>query len=287
MTTVATEPTSQTKAYSAFGKRNANDARIQQDEEELKQLLAGGSEPKDEDGGDDSNLSSEEKTFKKRYGDLRRHSQQQQVQFQKQIDELKSQLEQTTNNQIKLPKTEEELEAWAAQYPDVAKIVRTIAMKEAKKQTEEIENRFKVLDERERLTAAEKAEFELKKIHPDFDKIRDSDEFHEWVEEQPKWIQQALYENDTDYVAAARAIDLYKADKNIGKTPKKDTSSRDAAASVHVRSSSSEPSGGEEGVFLESQVNKMSIQQYEKNQEAIEKAIRSGKFIYDVSGSAR
>jgi hypothetical protein len=31
----------------------------------------------------------------------------------------------------------------------------------------------------------------------------------------------------------------------------------------------------------------MSTVQYEKNQEAIMEAIRSGKFIYDLSGSAR
>ena len=47
--------------------------------------------------------------------------------------------------------------------------------------------------------------------------IRDSDEFHEWAEEQPKWVQDALYENDNDARSAARAIDLYKADMGIGK----------------------------------------------------------------------
>lgn len=287
MTTVALEQKAEVKTYSAFGKRNANDARIQQDEEELKQLLEGGDKPKPADTDpDDSNLSAEEKTFKKRYGDLRRHSQQQQTQLQSQIDELRQQLTKSTENQIQLPKSEEELEAWAAQYPDVAKIVRTIAMKEAKEQTAEFEKRFKSLDEREQKTAAEQAEFELKKIHPDFDKIRDSDEFHEWVEQQPKWIQQALYENDTDYIAASRAIDLYKADKNIGRGKPANTD-RDAASSVRVRNSGAAPSGNEEGVFLESVVNKMSIQQYEKNQEAIQKAIQSDKFVYDVSGNAR
>ena len=42
----------------------------------------------------------------------------------------------------------------------------------------------------------DKAEVELMTAHPDFADIRDSDEFHEWAEEQPKWIQDALYEND-------------------------------------------------------------------------------------------
>ena len=47
------------------------------------------------------------------------------------------------------------------------------------------------------------------RLHPDFDDIRDSDEFHEWAESQPKWVQDALYENDNDARSAARAIDLY------------------------------------------------------------------------------
>ena len=95
-----------------------------------------------------------------------------------------------------------------------------------------------------------------------------------------------MYENDTDYVSAARAIDLYKADKGLNK--RKTRSDKDAATSVGVRNSSSAPSNDDsDGSFYESQVNKMSIQQYEANQEAIEKAIRSGKFVYDVSGSAR
>jgi hypothetical protein len=287
MTMVALEQKAEVKTYSAFGKRNANDDRIKQEEEELKKLL--NSEPDDKKvdvSEDDPSLDPEERTFKKRYGDLRRHTQQKEVQFQKQIDELKVQLEQSTSNQIKLPKSEEELSAWASQYPDVARIVETIAMKKAKEQTAEFEKRFKTLDEREQKTAAEKAEMELMKIHPDFTKIRDSDAFHEWVEEQPKWIQSALYENDTDHISAARAIDLYKADMGLNKS-KNTNEEREAASSIGVRSGSSAPSSSDEGTFSESQIAKNSDKWYEKNQEAIQKAIQSGKFIYDISGSAR
>ena len=71
----------------------------------------------------------------------------------------------------------------------------------------------------------EKAEVELLKLHPDFVDIREDDDFHNWAEEQPQWVQKALYENDNDAMSAARAIDLYKADRNIGK---KKTNSKDA-----------------------------------------------------------
>ena len=131
----------------------------------------------------------------------------------------------------------------------------------------------------------DRAEVELLTVHPDFADIRDSDEFHEWAEEQPKSIQDALYENDSDARAASRAIDLYKADKGI-KT-KKSSSGKDAAKAVSKTNTRSEPSGEDAGMVKESVVQKMSAQQYEKNADKIMEAIRSGKFVYDISGNAR
>lgn len=286
-TEVVLDQKQEVKAFSPFGKRNSTEERIKEDEEELKRLQEENKTP-EENNSESGNEpeSAEEKSFKKRYGDLRRHSQQQQTQLQSQIDALKAQLEQSTTKQIKFPKTEDELNEWAAQYPDVAKIVETIAMKKAKEQAKEIEDRFRQLDEREMQTAKERAETELMRLHPDFNSIRDDDAFHDWVEEQPKWVQQALYENDTDAKAAARAIDLYKADKGI-KT-KKESSSKDAAQSVGTRGARSAPAQEDtSGTFYESVVSKMSVHEYEANQEAISKAIKSGKFVYDLSGSAR
>ena len=289
MTEVVLEQKQQAVAISSFGKRNTNRDRIEREEEELKQLdeANAGKAASSEDGEDDTNLSAEEKSFKKRYGDLRRHSQQQQLSLQKQVDELRSQLTQSTEKQIKLPTNEEDLAKWAATYPDVAKIVETIAIKKAKEQTASMEQRFAALDEQEKLTAREKAELELTRIHPDFDAIRDTDDFHTWADEQPKWVQDALYENDTDARSAARAIDLYKADRNIAKAKaKKEDNS--AAQGIRTRGERSAPTGKDtEGVIYESQVAKMTSLQYEKNEPAITAAMQSGKFVYDLSAGAR
>ena len=280
----------QVKAVVPFGKRNTNRERIEREEEELKQMSEKNVEKTtaaEENVDDDTNLSAEEKSFKKRYGDLRRHSQQQQLALQKQIDELRTQLTQSTEQQIKLPTNEEDLARWAETYPDVARIVETIAIKKAKEQTASIEQRFAALDEQEKLTAREKAELELMRLHPDFDAIRDTEDFHDWADEQPKWVQQALYENDTDARAAARAIDLYKADRNIAKarSKKEDTS---AAQGIRTRSERSAPSGNDaEGVIYESQVAKMTSKQYESFEDKIQAAMQSGKFVYDLSGNAR
>ena len=276
-----------------FMKRNANKERIEQEEKEMEELLKaqrGNEEEQEEDSDsvDDGREpeGAEEKTFKKRYGDLRRHAQKKEQDLQKQIDELRTQLEASTKKEIKYPKSEEELGQWMTQYPDVDKIVETIAMKKAHEQASEFESKFKQIDEMKAEAMREKAEAELMRLHPDFDAIRDSDEFHDWVEEQPKWVQDALYDNDNDAVSAARAIDLYKSDKGI--KAKKPSSNKEAAKSIGTRGERSSPDADDAKSHIrESQVARMSSQEYEKRADEIAEAIRTGKFIYDVSGSAR
>ena len=276
------------KAFMA--KPYSRDEKIKKDEEELERLKAeqkGEAEGKKEEVKEEAEPeSAEERSFKKRYGDLRRHQQTQQKEFESKIEELKNQLDSATKKEIKLPKSEEELETWAKEYPDVAAIVETIAMKKAKEQAKDIETRMAKMEDMRQEATKEKAEIELLKIHPDFIEIRDTDEFHEWAEEQPKWVQDALYENSSDARSAARAIDLYKVDKGI--TTKKKLSDKDAAKAVNTRSQKSEPISKESDTYLkESVVQAMSTKEYEKKSEQIMEAIRSGKFIYDVSGSAR
>jgi len=289
-TTEMTEKVEQVKVASGFAKRNANKKRIEDEEAELEALLKGNQEEQEtteetvDDGPEPE--SAEEKTFKKRYGDLRRHAQKQEADLQKQIDELKTQLEASTKKEIQYPKSESELEEWMEKYPDVAQIVETIAMKKMHEQASEFETKFKAIDEMKLEAQREKAEAELMQLHPDFEQIRETDEFHNWVEEQPKWVQDALYDNDSDSKSAARAIDLYKADMGIGK--KKSTKDKDAAKAIGTRSERSAPEGDETKSYIkESDVAKMSAVQYEKAADEIAEAIRTGKFIYDLSGSAR
>ena len=251
------------------------DAALQQEEEEKK------------DVEETESLNPEEKTFKKRYGDLRRYSQQKEEEYKKEILKLKEQVAGTVNKEIKMPKSEEELAAWSSKYPDVAQVIETIATKKAKELDSSLEDRMKIIAEKEAHADRARAEVELMSSHPDFDEIRNDQKFHDWVETQPELIKQALYENESDAKAAARAIDLYKSDMGISQT-KKTFSSKDAAKSVS-KGTSANPAPTKEkqsNQFKESQVAKMTAQQFEKNEEAIMSAIRSGDFIYDVSRPA-
>ena len=273
----------------AFANRKyTNEEKRKMEEEELEQMLKEqkGEVEEQPEEQEAEPTNAEEKTFKKRYSDLRRHQQQQAEEFKKEIESLKSQLSQAAQKEMKLPKSDEDIEKWADEYPDVAAIVETIAMKKAREQSTALEERMKAIDELQSSASKEKAEAELMRIHPDFGEIRDSDEFHDWAEEQPKWVQDALYDNDNDARSAARAIDLYKADMGISK--EKPKSDKAAAKSVSTKDSRSKPQENEANSYLkESAVQKMSPSEYEKRSDEIMEAIRSGKFIYDISGSAR
>tara|TARA_R100000700_G_scaffold39178_1_gene51513 strand:- start:1621 stop:2499 length:879 start_codon:yes stop_codon:yes gene_type:complete len=287
--TIMAEEMKPQKKVAFANRKYTNEEKRKLEEEELEQLMKeqrGEADNETAESKEAEPTSAEEKTFKKRYSDLRRHQQKQADDFKKEIDALKKQLTDATNKEMRLPKSDEDIEQWAADYPDVAAIVETIAMKKAREQSTALEERMKVIDELQTSATKEKAEVELMRIHPDFDEIRESDDFHNWAEEQPKWVQDALYDNDNDARSAARAIDLYKADMGI--TKQKPRSDKDAAKSVSTKNSRSKPQQDESSNFLkESEVQRMSPQEYEKMSDEIMEAIRSGKFIYDVSGSAR
>jgi hypothetical protein len=269
----------------------SQEERVKKDEEELARLVeeqkGEGKTSEEETPSEAEPTSAEEKTFKKRYGDLRRHTQDKEQQFQKQLNDLKSQLDKATKKEMKLPKSDEDIEAWAADYPDVAQIVESIAMKKAREQSKALEERVKVIDEMQLNAVKDKAEAQLLNLHPDFNEIRESDDFHTWADEQPKWVQDALYENDNDARSAARAIDLYKGDRGIGKETKtKDDKS--AAKAVSTKSTRTNiDATGNSNKIRESTVQKMSAKEYETKSESIMEAIRSGNFIYDISGNAR
>ena len=232
---------------------------------------------------DDSKLSAEERSFKKRYGDLRRHMQEKEKEWNDKFEAFEKRMEKES---IIPPKSDEDIEEWAKQYPDVAGMVETIAAKKAQEMFSKADARLKELDQAQSEAQRMKAENAIRKAHEDFDDLRASDEFHDWANEQPKWVQDALYENSDDPASVVRVIDLYKVDKGLTKTAKKDKA-KQAASTVTRRSKTDVDVEDASDVIRESEVAKMSAQEFEARSEEINKAIRSGKFVYDVSGKAR
>ena len=131
-----------------------------------------------------------------------------------------------------------------------------------------------------------KSENAIRKMHPDFDELRESDDFHNWANEQPKWVQDALYENQDDPRSVVRVIDLFKVDNGMDiKSTKRTT--KEAASQVKTKRTTKIDGEGVSGKILESQVQKMSAKEYEARSEDIMKAIQERNFVYDISGGAR
>jgi hypothetical protein len=239
--------------------------------------------PQEETEEDDSNLSREEKSFKKRYGDLRRHMQQKEKDWEEKFGALEKRMEGGT---VVPPKSDEDIEAWAKEYPDVAGIVETIAAKKAQEMFHKAESRLSELDKVQYEATRKSAESKILDSHPDFIKLRESDEFHDWAEEQPKWVQDAIYENQDDPASVVRVIDLYKSDKGLTKDAKK-ASTKKAASLVSKGSRAKVDATDLASQISESEVARMSSKEFEERQDEITKAMRNGKFIYDMSGNAR
>ena len=269
--------------------------KIKKEEEELKQLMEQQGKPqevqeeqkveeKTEEVKPEVELSDEEKSFKTRYGDMRRHLAAKEKEYNAKIKELEDQLGQT--EKLVPPKSEEELAAWVDKYPDVAGIVETIADKRAKQMFDKANIQLEELSKAKEEATRSRAENEIREAHSDFDKLRDSDDFHNWVEEQPKWVQNALYENTDDAPSVVRVLDLYKIDNGLTKSDKKNKTK--AAASLVDRGSKTRVDAEElSDKIKESDIERMSAAEYARKADEITEAIRSGKIIYDISGNAR
>ena len=232
---------------------------------------------------DDSDLNPEEKSFKKRYGDLRRHMSEKEKEWNEKLEALETRMK---GESIVPPKSDEDITEWSKKYPDVAGIVETIAAKKAQEMFKKAEDRLSRLDELQYETERKTAEAKIREAHPTFDTLRQSDEFHQWAEKQPRWVKDALYENMDDPASVIRVIDLYKIDN--GETVQaKRAKTKDAAKSIGKGSRTRLDPTESGSNIKESDVERMSTKEFEEREEEISKAMRDGKFVYDLTGGAR
>lgn len=280
--------------------------KIEEEEKELEELLKQSEDPEDlEDLEDDPSeqsssseqsekepLNEEEKTFKKRYGDLRRHSQKREKELKDKIDELTERLENregASGESVGVPSTVKELEEWKQKYPDVAQIIDTMIEQGVEARLKDHDKKFEQLTEAQKQTAKDRAYAKILQKHPDFEDLQAEDDFHDWAEAQPKWVQTALYEQDDDADSVIRVIDFYKMEKGLKETPKpskKEEQKKAATATTKTTKAQvdTEQSGSK---IKESWVANLSSKEYEKHAEKIDDAIRNGDFVYDISGGAR
>jgi len=258
-----------------FNREKAETATVQKDTEASEEIASsdGKATPSTE-----RPENAEERVFKKRYDDLKRHYDSTLGKHKDEVRTLRTQLEQSSK-QFVPPKSKDELEAWRKEYPDVYDMVETIAMTKADTRAKEMEDKYQNLQVQQEQISKEKAEVELLKLHPDYNDIRQKDEFHDWAANQDPNIQGWLYENTSNAQLAARAIDLYKMDKGISKLSKKQETAvkKEAAKAITKTAKATETELPKKKIWSNAEISKMTVNEYEKYEEEIDKAVREGR----------
>ena len=218
--------------------------------------------------------------YKKRYDDLKKHYDSKLNEFKSREQEL---LDEATSNRpaYKAPKSQEELEQFRVNYPDVYEVVETVAHMQSESKAKVLEERLSKLQERETELLRESTEQRLLDKHPDFEDIRNSDDFHDWAKEQPKSIQDWIYKNTDDADLASRALDLFKKDIGMETSNTKPSSTKQtrgsAADMVSTKTTSVDPQ--QERVWSEKEIAAMSMAEYDKHENAISEAWQEGRII--------
>lgn len=278
-----------------------NFARIEQEDKELEELEAAYKQENDpnfvpepsnptEVTDDLPTTSKEEETWKKRHGDLRSYTQRQMNELNKQLEDLKKQLAEKEKTPALLPQNVQEAELWVKEYPDLARVLTTLMKQNDEEVREDIKAAKMELEEQKLNAQREKAVLTVLAKHPDFFDVRDTDEFKEWLEEQRDSrgrigaaIYDSIHNNETDGESVVETLNIFK--REMKKETKKTPSAATSVTKTHTNSPAENP--GDRNSFSESQVEKMSIREYERLEDQIDAAKREGRFIYDISGAAR
>jgi hypothetical protein len=225
---------------------------------------------------------SEDHDYKKRYDDLKRHYDSKVLEFKGEIEELKSSVNQRNvelPQGVPMPKTMDELAQFKDQYPEVFEVVQTVSTMQTESQLSQLREELGTIKEREKELEKQTAYEQLLNAHPDFNDLKADEKFLEWLEEQPSSIADGIYKNNTDSKWAARVIDLYKADNNIGtKKQTRPKKNEDAAAAVtrqNAKEVSTRDNNGK--IWKASQIAKMRPWEFEKMEAELDLARQEGR----------
>jgi len=220
--------------------------------------------------------------YKKRYDDLKTHYDSRLNEFKAREQELIQEAAKS-RPEYKAPKSAEELQEFERQYPDVMAVVETVAHLQSESQTKILEERLSALQDRENEMIRQDAETNLREKHPDFDEIRNSDEFQDWANLQPEAIKDWIFNNPNDATLASRALDLFK--KDIGLDVQQVTQPRSnskqttesAANMISTKTTSVDPQ--QQRVWSETEIAAMSVAEFDKYESEISDAMQEGRII--------
>jgi hypothetical protein len=210
--------------------------------------------------------------WEKRYKDLQSFN-------SRKINELTNQIK-TLQTQgvpkVQAPRTPEEMAAFKEANPEMYGVIQHMATEIAQSQLTTYDQQMADVQNDLLDTKMQRAELAIKAAHPDFEQIINSDKFAVWASTQSKDVQDWIYNNPNNPDLAIKALSLYKYES--GHTQAVDT----PAAAMDIQS----PAGtGTETnsrnhpayIWKESEIRKMSPQDFAKWDESIKLAQHEGR----------
>ena len=217
--------------------------------------------------------------YKKRYDDLKKHYDQKLAEFKQTEQELRAEAVQA-QPAYSPPKSEEELESFKQEYPDLYNTVETVAHMQSQRQVADLEAQLQSMRQRESEVLRREAESTLKQRHPDFEDLRGDEDFHEWAKEQPEQIQDWIYNNPDNVTLASKAIDLYKLETGKSQTqsqPRKQRPQGSAADMVSTKTTSVDSK--QPKIWTEREIAAMSLDQFDRYEDEIKQAMMEGRVV--------
>ena len=224
--------------------------------------------------GEDEKTPKKRTNYKKRYDDLKRHYDEKLSEFKQREQELLA----TARPQYQAPKTQEDLEKFKEDYPDLYDTVETVAHLRSSEQVGQIEAKLSAIQEREARILQREAEADILAKHPDFPELRNSEEFHTWAESQPEQIQEWIYKNPDNAQLASKAIDLFKLENGY-KTQTKSRSKPKGSAADMVSTKTTAVDAKQPKIWTEGEIAAMSLDKFDKYEAEIREAISEGRVV--------
>jgi len=227
-----------------------------------------------EEEGEEEKTPKKRTNYKKRYDDLKRHYDDKLSEFKQREQELLA----TARPQYQAPKTQEDIEKFKEEYPDLYDTVETVAHLRSSEQVGQIEEQLSAIKEREARIIQREAEADILAKHPDFPELRNSEEFHGWAEAQPEQIQEWIYKNPDNAQLASKAIDLFKLENGYKAQTKSQPKSKGSAADM-VSTKTTAIDAKQPKVWTEGEIAAMSLDKFDKYEDEIREAISEGRVV--------
>jgi len=223
---------------------------------------------------------SNEPDYKKRYDDLKRHYDGKLEEWRQEKSQLEAKF--TTIQNIPSQESGLDLDQFQSQYPDVYAAIQKISSTQSEARVRNLEGELEQIRKREKTLEKQKAYEELLRLQPEFETIKESEDFTSWLQDQPQSISDGVYNNSTDAQWASRVIDLYKSDRGLTKKTSTRTRKNDDAAMSVSKTAAREVATqtGDKRIWKASEIGRMKPWEFEKMEKELDAARSEGRIDY-------